>query len=174
MSEITVRPYQPGDLAACRALWVELTQAHRDLYGDPVIGGADPGRFFDRHLELVDPQRLWVAVGADQVVGLVGLIVSSRTTEGREAEVEPVVVATAYRGWGVGQALLARVVAEAQALGVRYLSVKPVARNREAIRFYYDAGFCLLGEIEMFMDLQPPATETWRSGLELFGCKMRY
>jgi GNAT superfamily N-acetyltransferase len=174
MSDIAVRPYDAVDLAACRALWVELTQAHRELYGDPSIGGDDPGCFFDRHLELVGPGCVWVAVEAGQVVGLVGLVMSGRGTEGREAEIEPVVVAKTHRGRGVGQALLARVIVEARAVGVRYLSVRPVARNQEAIRFYYDAGFCLMGEIEMFMDLQASSGLQWRSGLEVFGCRFGY
>jgi GNAT superfamily N-acetyltransferase len=171
--DVTVRPYLSGDLAACRALWIELTQAHRELYGDPSIGGQDPGRFFDRHLELVGPEHLWVAVDGEQVVGLVGLMMSGGS-EGREAEVEPVVVAAAHRGHGVGQALLARVAAEARTLGVRYLSVKAVARNQAAICFYYHVGFCLLGEIEMFMDLQRSAAAPWQAGPELFGCQMYY
>ena len=54
-----VRAYESRDLDACRGLWEELTQWHRDLYQNPGIGGDDPGRFFDRHLELdlAEPDR---------------------------------------------------------------------------------------------------------------------
>jgi len=65
-------------------------------------------------------------------------------------------------------------VEEAKELGVRYLSVKPVARNVEAISFYYDFGFQTLGEIEMFMDLKAPASGSWKPGPELFGHSFKY
>ncbi len=37
---MTIRLYEPADLADCRSLWAELTQRHRDIYADPTIGGA--------------------------------------------------------------------------------------------------------------------------------------
>ncbi len=40
-----IRRYASRDLDRCRELWVELTQHHRDIYGDPSIGGVDPGSF---------------------------------------------------------------------------------------------------------------------------------
>ena len=168
MSDFTIRPYRPSDLDRCRALWTELTQHHRDIYDDPTIGGDAPGLYFDEHLARVGPERIWVAE-RDEVVGLVGLIVN-----GKEAEVEPVVVATAHRGRGIGQALLKRVVKEARELGVRYLSVKPVARNAEAIAFFFDAGLSILGHVEMFTDLRSPAPRAWKSGVELFGRTFEY
>jgi GNAT superfamily N-acetyltransferase len=169
MSEATIRTYHPFDLGACRALWAELAERHREIYGDPSIGGDDPGSHFDEHLARVGPERIWVAERAGQAIGLVGLIVN-----GREAEVEPIVVASDCRSDGIGYALLARVVAEARELGVRYLSVKPVARNLEAIAFYHGFGFCTLGEIEMFMDLGTPPSDTWKPGPELFGHSFKY
>ena len=169
MREGTIRPYQPPDLEACRALWTELTERHREIYGAPSIGGDDPGSYFDEHLARVGPERIWVAERAGQVVGLAGLIV-----EGAEAEVEPVVVASACRSEGIGQALLERVLEEAKELGVRYLNVKPVARNLEAIAFYYDFGFRTLGEIEMFIDLRTPLSDVWKPGPELFGHSFKY
>jgi ribosomal protein S18 acetylase RimI-like enzyme len=169
MSEGTIRAYHPSDLEACRALWTELTERHREIYGTPSIGGDDPGLYFDEHLARVGSERLWVAERAGQVVGLVGLIV-----DGQEAEMEPIVVASACRSEGIGQALLKRVVEEAKELGVRYLSVKPVARNLEAIAFYYDFGFRTLGEIEMFIDLRTPPSDIWKPGPELFGHSFKY
>ena len=88
-----------------------------------------------QHLARVGPECLWVAEHEGEVVGLVGLIVDEQG-----AEVEPIVVATTHRDKGIGRAVLHRMVEEARKLGVRYLSVKPVARNVEAISFYYDFG----------------------------------
>jgi ribosomal protein S18 acetylase RimI-like enzyme len=164
-----IRPYHPSDLAACRVLWFVLTQHHREIYADPCIGGTNPGLYFDNHLTRVGSERLWVAECHGEVVGLVGLIV-----DGQEAEIEPIVVTPAHRGKGIGRALLERMVEEARNLGVRYLGVKPVARNLEAISFYYDLGFRTLGEIEMFMDLGTPAPDTWKRGVRLFGHVFKY
>jgi hypothetical protein len=52
---------------------------------------------------------------------------------------------------------------------VHHLSVKSVTRSFDAIAFYYDCGFQMLGEIEMLIELQPSAPGTWRSEIELFG-----
>jgi N-acetylglutamate synthase-like GNAT family acetyltransferase len=164
-----IRPYSAADLEPCRALWEELTQHHREIYDDPTIGGDTPGLYFDQHLARVGPERLWVSEFAGEVVGLTGLIV-----EGKQAEVEPLVVASRLRSSGIGQALVDRAVEEARKLGVRYLSVKPVARNIEAISFYYNAGFQTLGEIEMFIDLKAGISEQWKPGPELFGLPFQY
>ncbi len=165
VSPVVVRPYSAVDLEPCRELWAELTQSHRELYQDPTIGGQDPGRYFDQHLARVGAERIWVADAAGEVVGLFGLIV-----EGEQAELEPLVVATRCRGQGIGRLLVDRAIEEAERLGVRFFSVKPVARNIPAIHFYYRAGFQTLGEIEMFMELRPGAYSGWRAGPELFGC----
>ncbi len=169
MSQVTVRQYRPSDLEQCRELWAELTQRHREIYNDPTIGGDAPGLYFDKHLNRVGPERIWVAACAGQVLGFAGLILNDQG-----AEIEPIVVRSEHRNKGIGRALLDRAIKEAKELDARYLSVKPVARNLEAISFYYDLGFRTLGEIEMFMDLQPSAPDTWKPGPDLFGHSFKY
>ncbi len=172
MDPITIRPYQPIDLQACRALWTELTETHRQLYADPTIGGSEPGLYFDRHLATVGAERLWVAERSGQLLGLVGLML-----EGQEATIEPLVVTASERGRGVGSLLARRAVAEAGRLGARFLNVRPAARNKEAIAFFFHTGFCALGRVELFMDLQAnaeDATGYWEPGPELFGLSFKY
>jgi N-acetylglutamate synthase-like GNAT family acetyltransferase len=169
MCDFTIRPYASSDLEPCRALWAELTQHHRDIYGDPTIGGETPGLHFDPHLARVGPERIWVAEQDGRIVGLTGLIV-----EGQEGELEPLVVALASRRQGIGRALASHVIQEASKLKVRTLSVRPVARNADAITFFYDAGFGVLGHIELFMDLGEGTAGTWRSGPELLGRAFKY
>src|ERR1700749_5014812 len=96
-SEIIVRDYAESDYGACRSLWAELTEYHRGIYGDPTIGGDDPGAGFDDYL--AGPRRVgsWVAESAGRVIGLTG-----RFDRGTSGEVEPVVVAEAARGRGIG------------------------------------------------------------------------
>jgi L-amino acid N-acyltransferase YncA len=169
MTDITIRPYTSPDLEACRALWTDLTQHHRDIYEDPSIGGETPGLYFDRHLARVGADHIWVAEGEGKVLGLVGLIV-----EDQEAEVEPIVVASGYRSCGIGRALLDAMVLEAEKLKVRFLNVRPVARNAEAIAFFNHAGFRLLGHVELCIELRPAPPGAWKPGLELLGCSFDY
>jgi N-acetylglutamate synthase-like GNAT family acetyltransferase len=94
--------------------------------------------------------------------------------EGEQAEVEPIVVSAKHRSGGIGEKLLMRAVAEAKKLGVSCLSVKPVARNVEAISFFYEAGFRILGHIQLFMWLGPSFPGQWKRGPELFGKPFDY
>ena len=72
--DVSIRPYQPSDLEACRSLWRELTQRHRDIYDDQSIGGDDPGPYFDRtYLKRPDLVATWVAEHEGAVVALTGL-----------------------------------------------------------------------------------------------------
>ena len=68
-SSVTIRRFEERDSAPCRALWVELTRWHRELYDDQSIGGDDPGSGFDGYLNEVGDSRFWVAERARSVVG---------------------------------------------------------------------------------------------------------
>lgn len=163
---LEIRKYRPVDREACRRLWKELVERHRQIYGDASIGGAHPEDLFDKHLEEVGADRLWVAVLGHEVVGLIGLIV-----RGEEAEVEPLVVGRRYRRRGIGKRLLETAVAEAHGLGVKLITVKPVARNVEAIRFSHRQGFKTLGHLELILDL---SGRTWKRGPRIFGCRFDF
>lgn len=165
---VTIRQYRPTDLASCRALWAELTEHHRQLYEDATIGGDDPGGHFDQHLAQVGPELIWVADNQGQVIGFVSLIIA-----GEEATVEPVIVTAEYRRRGIGRALLLHAVREATQRRARFLNIRPVARNMEAMSLFYSAGFELLGQVELFMDLRPELGRTWRDGATLMGLRLR-
>jgi GNAT superfamily N-acetyltransferase len=163
VTDVAIRPYAPSDLLACRDLWRELTQRHRDIYDDPTIGGDDPGRHFDEH-HLKD-ERLagtWVAERGGAVVGLCSLLVS-----GDEGEVDPVVVQTDVRSQGIGTLLIGRAVEEARERGVRLLSIRPVARNIEAMALYHRLGFRNLGQIDMVMEVSGPSRVAWQPGVTI-------
>ena len=159
-----IRLYRPEDLESCRALWFELTDWHRLIYQSPGIGGSDPGRQFDEHLERVGHEHIWVAELEGQVVGMTGLIPG----EG-EAELEPLVVSERYRRRGIGRQLSEAVLREAHACGFRQLKVRTVARNESAIRYFHELGFNILGHIELFTDFAPADHQVWKSGERLAG-----
>jgi N-acetylglutamate synthase-like GNAT family acetyltransferase len=166
--DVTVRLYEPPDLAACRNLWRELTQRHRDIYHDPTIGGADPGTAFDDHLAREDLAHVWVAERGGQVIGLCGLLI-----ERDVGEVEPVVVTAAERSRGVGSKLVEKALEEARARKLRFLNVRPVGRNVEAIRFFHRAGFRVLNRVELTVDLAHNIPRR-RDGIELHGEQFQY
>ena len=145
---VTVRPYAPPDRDACRALWAELTQRHRELYEDPAIGGDDPGRGFDEHLERQDLDGVWIAEADGAVVGLAGLLLG-----GGKAELEPIVVTGDRRGRTIGRLLAETAIARARALGVRQVQVRPVGRNVDAMRFFHALGFDVLGAVDLRLDV---------------------
>ncbi len=166
---ILIRSYRPADLAACRELWRELTQRHRDIYNDSTIGGADPGLYFDQYLTRPNLGGVWVAEQDAAVVGLCGLLL-----DGTEGEIEPIVVSAARRSRGIGRRLLRHLIAEAKRRGLKFLNIRPVARNAEAITLFHRAGFRTLGHIQMFTDLRPAKKGKWRTGVDLHGNPFRY
>ena len=168
-SDILVRDYVTGDYRAGRRLWVELTEHHRRIYGDPTIGGDDPGAGFDDYLTMPARVSSWVAEADGAVVGLTGLL-----DRGSSGEVEPVVVAEAFRSRGVGRLLLDRAAGEAVARGYEYLAIRPVARNVSAIRRFYQAGFRTLGgHVDLTMDLGE-RRHRWLDGADLHGLDFQY
>ncbi len=163
-SEPRIRDYEPSDRAACRRLWRDLVERHRGLYRDPTIGGDEPERELDEHLDHPRLAGLWIAERDGEVVGLCGLLL-----EGDEAELEPIVVAPAHRGAGVGARLAHVVIEEARRRGVRFLNVRPVGRNAEAIRFFHREGFRLLGRLELSMPMAAELSESPHPEIPIHG-----
>jgi len=161
--DVIIRAYVPGDRAACRALWCELTEHHREIYEDAGIGGDDPGGHFDEYLAHPHFVAAWVAELGGRIVGLTGLL---RGEDG--VEIEPVVVRRAQRSRGIGRRLVEHVIAEARERGERSLSIRPVARNAGAIRHFLRAGFSVVGRVELFQSLVD-SDRTWRPGVTLHG-----
>jgi ribosomal protein S18 acetylase RimI-like enzyme len=167
---LLIRSYHDADLEACRELWIQLTHWHRHIYNAPSIGGDDPGQHFDKHLAKVGREKLWVAEQEGEIVGLIGL--QPGYDEG-SVEVEPLVVAHEARGTGVGRALIEHLVAAVKEMGLRDLNVHVVGRNAEAIRFYHDVGFNVIGHFELLYDTSPHSEQPWQDGETVAGRRFR-
>ena len=164
-----IRNYQSGDLDMCRSLWAEMVQRHRDIYNDQSIGGDDPGLEFDKHQERVGSDSIWLAEIDGEVIGLTSLIIKDQ-----EAEIEPIIVAHKHRGKGIGERLIKYAIEEARKLKVLCLYVRPVARNKEAISFFYDCGFRTIGHIQLFIWLGESEPNAWKDDLDIFGKIFKY
>ena len=164
-----IREYRDTDYAPCRELWVQLTERHRLIYGDPAIGGDDPGCGLDDYLANPNRRATWVAVVHGTTVGMTGLIAN-----GDEAAVEPAVVAEEFRSHGIGRALVAHAISKAKRIGIRFLSAQPVVRNVEAMSFFIDNGFDIVGHVDLFQDLRPESGREWKAGITLHGRELRH
>ena len=164
-----IRGYGRHDLDRCRSLWADLVERHRDIYDDQSIGGDSAGMEFDEHLAKVGPDSIWVAEVGGEVVGFTSLI-----EKDQEAEIEPVVVSPGHRGEGVGTGLVDFAVDRARELGLLYVFVRPVARNREAVSFFHRRGFKTVGHIQLFQWLGESLPDKWKDGLDIFGERFMY
>jgi len=164
-----IREYEPRDYDTCRALWEDLTEHHREIYNDLSIGGDDPGQGFDAYIANPKRRASWVVEIQGQIVALAGIVV-----DGEEGEIEPVVVSSGYRSRGIGTMLVRYVVEQARGMRVRYISVRPVTRNKKAISFFVKLGFDLLGHVQLFQDFSGTPRSKWKSGISIHGYKLGY
>jgi GNAT superfamily N-acetyltransferase len=170
--KIQIREYRNSDYDVCRSLWGEMAQHHADIYQDPSIAGNDPGKGFDEYMGRVDRCCTYVAERGVKVVGLAGLLTTHEMSEG--GEIEPVVVTAALRSRGIGTKLVEHVVDEARKRGVRFLRIRPVARNIRAISLYVRLGFDIIGHIDLFQDLSETSTRKWKPGILIHGKELKY
>jgi N-acetylglutamate synthase-like GNAT family acetyltransferase len=163
---VTIRHYRPDDLEDCRSLWVDLTDWHRELYGDRAIGGDDPASGFDAHLAEVGPERIWVAEQGGRAVGMAGMIV-----HGRKVELEPLSVRAGCRGAGIGRQLAETVIAAARKEGAGQIFVRPTGRNAQAIQVFHTLGFDVISRVELIYDLTDD--QRWRESEQVAGRTFR-
>jgi GNAT superfamily N-acetyltransferase len=133
-SDIGIRTYQPGD----RDQFAELVSAVLAEYGfsvDPVLES-----------DLEDPtlayNQIWVATDGERVVGSVAMRLLG---DGKVAELKRMYLQSAYRGRGLGQALLHQAVTWAQAQRCRSVALDTSAAMTAAQRLYESAGFVPTG-----------------------------
>ena len=86
--------------------------------------------------------RIYCAIDADCIVGMVSILFSVSTSEGgRAAWLEDMVVHPSQRGQGIGERLLHKAISEARAAGCSRITLLTDATNSSAMRFYGRAGF---------------------------------
>ena len=101
----------------------------------------DPWSLRSIQSELDNPLSWWlVATEQERVVGYIG----SQSVMG-ESDMMNVAVDPAFRGTGVGQMLISRLIEDLKAAGNHCLSLEVRASNAPAIGLYYKLGFVQVG-----------------------------
>jgi ribosomal protein S18 acetylase RimI-like enzyme len=133
MTAITIRPFQPTDQQAAKALILAGLVAY--------WGRLDP----DKNPDLDDIAGSYagavflVAYRGDELVGTGALLALNPTT----AEIKRMSVAAHYQRQGIGRLLLNRLISQARADGYRQIQLETTATWQQAINFYQKAGFVL-------------------------------
>jgi len=169
LEDVKIRNYKESDDVFCQNLWIELTEYHQEIYDDPSIGGENLAQGFKDHLEQYGGESIWVAEVDEMIIGLIGLIV-----RGKAAEVEPIIIKSSHRKKGIGKKLLRFIINHAREKEIKYLSIRPVARNKMAIKIFHKMGFNTIGHVELFMDLKEKENKKWKTGIKIHDISFDY
>lgn len=163
---MTIRDFQPTDLPAVRACFIELQEFESAL--DPRLPSGR--RIVDAYLEALMRRctahagRLFVSEEQGRVVGFVSVLgaVASDSPEDDPtpfAYVDDLVVLPDFRHRGHGRALLERAEAYAMASGRSSLRLRVKGKNQRALAFYAAAGY---GEYELELEKRLPGSNVRR------------
>lgn len=109
---------------------VAMSDAQRDAAVGPLLESDSPWG------------RIWLIRTQQATAGYVALCFGySIEFRGRDAFIDELFVIEAFRGQGVGGAVLERVKTEAEALGIRALHLEVARDNERARRLYEKGGF---------------------------------
>jgi ribosomal protein S18 acetylase RimI-like enzyme len=133
MKMIPIREAQPSDAAAIAALIHELAESSGET--SPITAE------YARHYLAQPGSRALLAVQQEGVIGLLSYSIRPNLYHAaNSAQIEELVVASAWRGKGVGGALLEALLLRLEAAGVAEVSVTTLPDNEDAIRFYRSHG----------------------------------
>lgn len=147
--EATIRECDPvRHRAQLRSCLIELQDFERTL--EPALPAGDD--MADAYLDILlkrcsgNSGNLFVTEVDQRVVGFVGVVVGKSPPEPDEEQspygyVSDLIVLSAYRGHGIGRALLERAESYARNRGVAVLRINVFGRNQAAARLYRDFGF---------------------------------
>lgn len=136
--KINLRDAREEDVPTMAGLLSELFSLEKDFRPDL------DKQMRGLRLLLKQPQlgRLFVASTDDGVVGMVSLLFTVSTAEGGPAAIlEDMIVASAYRGQGIGRRLVEHVLDRAAKLGNTRVTLLADRHNEAALGFYRALGF---------------------------------
>lgn len=160
---LAVRRLGAGDLAALQRFFASLSEATRALFLPHAIDTETLARCVERDQRALD--RAYVLATWTDVVGYFFLWEFDQPV--------PLLglgLADAWQGMGLGEQMLARLIADARAAGRTAVELTTVPGNDRALALYQRAGFTVLADVEnvagdgrivrehrLFLPLQPGA-----------------
>ena len=139
---VPIRPGTPDDLPQALALIQELAEFEREPDAvETTVESMQRDGFQDRPIF-----EFFVAEDGDKIVGLALYFYSYSTWKGKCLYLEDLIVTEAYRGQGLGQRLLDRIVAKAKEENAKRVVWQVLDWNTPAIEFYKSLGADLLPE----------------------------
>lgn len=143
-----IRALEPADLDAYRALMLQAFEVDADAFTSTRQEREQqpPAWWLARMAHPHDLGRAFGAFQDGQMVGTVAIEYSDRFKTRHKGHVVGLYVRDAQRGQGLGQALLAAVVADARARpSISMLTLTCTQGNAQAERLYMSAGFETFG-----------------------------
>ena len=146
--EVVVRAAGEGDADAYREVRLEALKNHPEAFGsDYETAAANPAEYWVERLRNAGTSApaTFMAWAGSQPVGLCGLAREDRAKTRHSADLISMYVRPAWRGLGVGEALIAVALDWGRHHGVRIVKLAVVTQNRAAIRRYERSGFAPYG-----------------------------
>jgi ribosomal protein S18 acetylase RimI-like enzyme len=145
----TVRALTEADLRAYKALRDRMLQAHPDAFtSDAETEAQKPAHVYLGRLGLDRSEGGHFLLGAfagGELIGAIGCDRDKRAKVRHLAQLVGMMVRPAWRGRGVGHALIEACIARARNAGVETLTLTVTASNAAAERLYERAGFVRYG-----------------------------
>lgn len=144
---IALRRLSPADASDYRRVRLQALRLEPAAFGSSHAeeSGLTLAQFAAR-LELSPERWTWGAFAGARLVGIATLARESRLKQRHKAAIYALYVERAWRGQGIGAALLALALqTSGQMRGVRQLRIAVMAANRQALRLYLKNGFTVYG-----------------------------
>jgi ribosomal protein S18 acetylase RimI-like enzyme len=133
-----IRKARLADLESLTRLLGQLFEQEAEFHADPALQKAGLRRL----LKPKAPAGVFVAEARGQVLGMVSLLLITSTALGKPvALLEDLVVDAAWRGQGLGSALLDHALSQAYQLGLGRVTLLTDPGNRRAQKLYHSRGF---------------------------------
>jgi ribosomal protein S18 acetylase RimI-like enzyme len=137
-----MRPLTPADEPGLHQLRLQALSLHPEAFGTSVEEERAEG---SSRMIGAYPSLTLGAFADDALVGMGGLLVPARVKQRHRGNLFSLFVAPAWRGQGVGHALLHGLVDHARRVGLRYVTLSVTVGNLQARALYRAAGFLSVG-----------------------------
>lgn len=140
-----IRPLTHTDLAAYRAIRLESLRLHAHAYGSSYEEeSAYTGEDFAARWP-TSPGTMLGGFSGERLVGIAGLVVSTRIKQRHKGTIHGLYVAPEERGQGLARALIEATILAARAARLAYVSLHVTIGNDSARRLYERLGFRTVG-----------------------------